>query len=129
MKLRIKGNSLRFRLSKSDVARLAQSGEITETVYLGPAPELKLSYALKVSRSQDALSVSYAEQTVTVSLSSEAVGRWAGAETEVGIYGRFDTGRVPLELMIEKDFACLDRSEKENEDTFSNPTACQPALK
>ena len=68
-----------------------------------------------------ALSVSYAEQTVTVSLSSEAVGRWAGAETEVGIYGRFDTGRVPLELMIEKDFACLDRSDEDNEDTFANP--------
>jgi len=26
-----------------------------------------------------------------------------------------------LALLIEKDFACLDRSEEDNEDTFPNP--------
>jgi hypothetical protein len=26
-----------------------------------------------------------------------------------------------LDVLIEKDFACLDRNDKENEDTFPNP--------
>lgn len=129
MKLRVKGSSLRFRLSKSDVARLAQSGEIAETVYFGSAPDAKFSYALKVSPSNSPLSVDYAEQTVTVSISNEAVSRWAAIETEVGIYGSVDIGREPLELLVEKDFACLDASEEENQDTFLNPNACQPTLK
>jgi hypothetical protein len=129
MKLRIKGNSLRFRLSKSDVALLAGSGMITETVYFGLAPEAKLSFALEVASSNVPFSVGYAEQKVTVSVSNEAVSRWARVETEVGIYGSVDTGHEPLELLIEKDFACLDASEEENEDTFPNPTVCQPVLK
>ncbi len=128
MKLRIKGNSLRFRLSKSEVAQLTQSGEIRETVYFGSSPEAKLSYVLKTSAPQVGLSVGYANQTVTVTVNSETVSRWASVETEVGIYGSFDTGREPLELTIEKDFACLDRSAEENEDTFSNPTACRSAF-
>ena len=129
MKLRVKGNSLRFRLSQSDVARLAQSGEIAETVYFGPEPDAKLSYALKASPSNVALSIGYAEQRVTVFLGSDAVSHWAAAESEVGIYGSVDTGREPLELSIEKDFACLDASEEENQDTFPNPAACQPGMK
>jgi hypothetical protein len=129
MKLRVKGNSLRFRLSKTDVTTLAESGAILETVYFGLAPDAKLSYALKTSPSNTLLSVDYAEQTVSVSVSAEAVSRWAKTETEVGIYGSVDIGREPLELLVEKDFACLDASDEENQDTFPNPIACQPVLK
>jgi hypothetical protein len=127
MKLRVKGNSLRFRLSQSDVFRLAEAGEVAETVYFAAAPEAKLTYALKAVPWTGPLSVAYADQTVTVSIDREAVLRWSRLNTEVGIYGTVETAREPLDLMIEKDFACLDASEKENQDTFPNPTACRPA--
>lgn len=129
MKLRIKGNSLRLRLSQSDVARLVQSGEIEETVYFTAEPDAKLTYALKVAPSSEALSVSYAAQRVAVSINAETAERWTSQDTEVGIYGSIDTGHGPLELLIEKDFACLDATEEENQDTFPNPIACQPVAK
>ena len=39
----------------------------------------------------------------------------ADAESPIGRYAG------TLALLIEKDFACLDRSEEDNEDTFPNP--------
>lgn len=129
MKLRVKGNSLRFRLSKSEVTRLAQSEALKETVYFGSASEAKLSYALNVSSSSERLSIGYAQQTVTVSIDTKTIAHWAATETEVGIYGSVDVGREPLDILIEKDFACLDASEEENRDTFPNPIACLPVSK
>jgi len=39
----------------------------------------------------------------------------------VGIYGDVDTGISRLAVIVEKDFACLDRSERDNIDRFPNP--------
>jgi hypothetical protein len=40
----------------------------------------------------------------------------------VGIYHVLDLGiRGPMELIVEKDFACLDGTEAENRDAFPNP--------
>jgi hypothetical protein len=45
-------------------------------------------------------------------------------DTEVGIYATVNLGHTgSLDVMIEKDFACLDRSDAENVDTFTNPNA------
>jgi hypothetical protein len=43
-------------------------------------------------------------------------------ETEVGIYARVPLGaEESLEVIVEKDFACLDRNDEESTDTFANP--------
>jgi hypothetical protein len=60
---------------------------------------------------------------VTVSLSDVQAVQW-GQEREVGVYSTLVLNpSISLEVMIEKDFACLDRNAKENEDTFENPRA------
>jgi hypothetical protein len=41
MKIRIKGNSLRYRLTKSDVAQLAEEGHLQEEVDFEPAAILR----------------------------------------------------------------------------------------
>jgi len=45
MKLRIKGNSLRLRVSRSELAHLQAGGRIEETIRFAEAPEAKLTYA------------------------------------------------------------------------------------
>jgi hypothetical protein len=41
---------------------------------------------------------------------------------QVGIYSSVDLGpRGVLELIVEKDFACLDLSDANNADAFPNP--------
>ena len=39
MKLRIKGNSLRFRVTQSELAKLVELGRVEETIYFGPEPD------------------------------------------------------------------------------------------
>jgi len=123
MKLRIKGNSMRLRVSPSEMKRLLSSGRIEEVIHFGPEPEARLTYALEQSESEEQLTVRYLPQQVTVALSSESARSWAQGE-QVGIYGVIDVGSGQLDLAIEKDFACLDRNEG-NEDTFANPKSGQ----
>lgn len=125
MKLRIKGNSLRLRITRSELARLLGGEEIEETIHFGPSPEAQLSYAL-VSRQQSApVSVNYSLPKLTVTLSQEQAKHWSN-ESEVGIYASLENGAAgSLEVIVEKDFACLDRGEEDNADTFANPHAGQ----
>jgi hypothetical protein len=58
---------------------------------------------------------------VAVVLSSESVREWAHSSEQVGVYGRFDVWNGELMLRVEKDFACLDGINADNEDTFPNP--------
>jgi hypothetical protein len=39
----------------------------------------------------------------------------------VGVYGRLYVWNGELMLLVEKDFACLDGTNADNDDTFSNP--------
>jgi hypothetical protein len=46
MKLRIKGNTLRVRVSRSEVARLLAGDCLEETIHFSPEPVAKFTYAL-----------------------------------------------------------------------------------
>ncbi len=120
MKLRIAGNSLRLRVSRSDLARLMQCGRIEETIHFAAEASAQLSYALEQSEANAELSVVYRPQAVTVLLPGSAAREWAEGD-KVGIYGDVDTGISRLAVIVEKDFGCLDRSEQDNIDRFPNP--------
>jgi hypothetical protein len=120
MKLRINGNSLRLRVSPSEMTRLIQSGRIDETVHFGSEEGAKLTYALEHTSRVQAMMVRYEPQQVTVVVSSGDAKRWAAGE-DVGLYGESASSHGPLELAIEKDFACLDKNDAVDADTFPNP--------
>ena len=120
MKLRIKGNSLRLRVSPSEVTRLLETGRIEETIHLSPDQNARLTYALEHTSQSPAITVIYMPQQVTVVVSSSAARHWAEGQ-DIGIYGETSTAGGSLELAVEKDFACLDKGAAENSDTFPNP--------
>jgi len=120
MKLRITSNSLRLRISQSDLARFMQSGQIEETIHFAADAAAQLSYALEQSDTAREISLVYQPQSVTVSIPSAAARDWAGGN-RVGIYGDVDVGIYKLTVTVEKDFACLDGTNRENIDTFPNP--------
>jgi hypothetical protein len=123
MKLRIKGNSLRLRVSRSELALFQAGGRIEETIRFTAAPEATLTYALESALRSSPVSVRYGSREVTVILSQDRARIW-GAEDEVGVYTTLDMGPAgSLEVVVEKDFACLDRSDEDNSDTFANPVA------
>ncbi len=121
MKLRIKGNSLRFRVTPSEVKQLLGAGAVRESVRLTANPEGQLTYAVVSSQSGLTTTVSYQSGNITVSVPQSELERWAGGD-EVGVYAEVALGGdQSLSVAIEKDYACLDRSDAENEDTFQNP--------
>ena len=122
MKLRIKGNSLRLRISQTELAQLLRDGTIEETIHFGMAAEATLTYGLKHAAADRDIGLEYVAQRVTVVLSTAAATRWTEGD-DVGIYGSCATGDGALELMLEKDFACLDRDDPANKDAFPNPKA------
>jgi hypothetical protein len=119
MKLRIKGNSLRLRISQSEMQALLRDGEIEDTIRFGPAHDACLTYALRLQESSPEIGLDYRPQRVTILLSNAAATHWAGTD-EVGIYGDSASG---IALLVEKDFACLDSDDPQYADAFPNPKA------
>jgi hypothetical protein len=118
MKLRIKGNSIRLRVTPSEVKQLLRRGEIQEYVQLTANPMDRLTYAVVSSPSGPTTTVAYHLGDITVSVPAVQLKQWAGGD-DIGIYADLALGEDwALSVAIEKDFACLDRSDAENEDTF-----------
>jgi hypothetical protein len=123
MKLRIKGNSLRLRVSRSEVTRLLKGERVEETIHFAPQAIAKLTYALERESSVVAPTVRYIEGEVTVRIPADQAITWCLTD-QVGIVERVSLGPLgSLDLVIEKDFACLDRSDEDNQDAFANPNA------
>jgi hypothetical protein len=49
MKLRIKGNSLRIRVGRSELERFLDDGRVEDTIHFAPQPEARLTYVLESS--------------------------------------------------------------------------------
>jgi hypothetical protein len=120
MKLRIKGNSLRLRVSPSEIERLLTIGRIEETIRFAPQQDASLTYALECMASEKKIDVRYRPHEVTVVISTGTAHKWA-EEEQVGVYSAVNIGGSQLEVAVEKDFACLEGDEADNADTFPNP--------
>ena len=120
MKIRMKGNSLRLRVGRSELARFLEDGYIDETIHFAAAPVASFTCTLEVAPQSDrATTVRYKPCEVGVVLTPEQVRLWQ-RDDQVGIYTHIDLGAGrTLEIIVEKDFACLDGSD--SLDTFDNP--------
>ena len=121
MKVRIKGDSLRLRVSRSEVERLLEGDCLEETIHFAPDACARFTYALQQNHLMGTPAVEYTENRVTVVIPADQANTW-GFTDQVGIAADIDLGNIgSLALLIEKDFACLDRSDEDNKDAFPNP--------
>lgn len=122
MKLRIRGNTLRFRLTQSEVAELERTGYVAEAVHF--APDQTLSYRLE-STEDSTIKASFRNQAISVAIPVAALAAWANSD-QVGIETNIPSAQSSLRILIEKDFACLtDRVNEDDSDAFPNPnTSC-----
>lgn len=112
MKIRIKGNSLRYRLTKSDVAKLGSEGFLEEsTEFAGKT----LVYAIETIQG-DSLMADYIGDRIVLSMPKPMIDELNDTD-RVG----FDDRNGPVSLLIEKDFTCLDNVEEDQSDNFPNP--------
>ena len=121
MKVRIKGNSLRLRISRSEVGRLLAGVCLEEAIRFAPELSAKFTFTLQCEPALSMPTVLYAENRVAILIPADQANEW-GATGQVGIAEDISLGALgSLALLIEKDFACLDGSDEDNQDTFANP--------
>ena len=87
MKLRIKGNSLRLRVSRSELAQFQAGSRIEETIRFTAAPEATFTYALESALRSSPVNVRYGSREVTVILSQDRARICGGKRTS----GRYST--------------------------------------
>ena len=130
MKLRIHGNSIRFRITQSEMAALVDGIRLEDTVQFGPAQTEILSYALEISPQCSEVRALYSQGVIQVVLPVNLARALAGTD-QVGIeHVQPVAGGVALKIVLEKDFQCFHPRAGENEsDSFPNPKPNQQAAK
>ena len=120
MKLRIKGNSLRLRLSQIDVELLKAESLVQDRIKFGPAKEQSLLYRLVKSNVKKVNAV-YQDNEITVSIPESVMRKWFEPE-EVSIRAVMLMNAETLNILVEKDFQCLKpRPDELEEDLFPHP--------
>ena len=122
MKLRIRDNSIRLRLSRGEVDILRDAGLVAGRTGFPGGREFQ--YVIEGSPASVNPGAFFSDHTVTVRLPETTVLAWANSE-QVSIVGeqRLDDGEL-LSILVEKDFACLAPREGEDEsDMFAHPEA------
>ena len=128
MKLRIKGNSIRLRLGRSEVQQLTIAGAVEESTAFGPFKQQCLAYALCVSHEEQPIYAYLIERRIEIRVPKSVIDHWAATD-QVSIQAVQRSGLAgELRILIEKDFACIDDASAESQaDAFLHPHFCAPA--
>lgn len=122
MKLRLTSDSVRLRLNQTDVAQLAQSGELNEKVEF--PGRVRFVYGLRVSGESEQGSARFADGELIVNIPAAPAAAWMGSNKEVGLYYDQKSEGGVLRLIIEKDFQCIDGPPEEIDPAgYPNPLA------
>ena len=123
VKLRLQFNSVRFRLKRGEVEQLARTGRVEEKILVGSGDDETFDYLLESTAAVSSPIASVTARGIIVQVPSDEVMKWASTD-QVGIEGRQPAdNETSLQILIEKDFACIDGNDEENADTFPNPLA------
>ena len=117
MKIRIKENSVRLRLTKIEVKSFLDFKEFSQTTHFG---NTIFQYSLKVSHDCDGLNATFTDNEICVYISPEWAEKWK-ADNEVGFSKTIQIGGHILTLKVEKDFVCLDETDEDQSDNYPNP--------
>jgi hypothetical protein len=113
MKLRMRHNSVRLRLTRGEVDQLVEAGIVEETVEFRPQP---LVYILHASEDCRQMEARFNDGWMTISVPDAQAKKWAGTE-QVGMQAT----HAGVAILVEKDWECRHAESEENEDAFPHP--------
>lgn len=118
MKIRIQGNAVRFRLTRTEVKTLCEKDMVKEKTQFN---EAHFVYAVKASNQYDNLQASFFDQGIILFVPKDTLIDWY-TNDQVGFYHTqiLDNGQK-LDLKLEKDFVCLDDRAEDESDNYPNP--------
>ena len=120
MKIRIKDNSIRLRLTRGEVDAMRDTGVVTSIT--GFPGSRHFTYSLESSPASVNPAAFYSDNEIRVRLPETVVLAWATTE-QVSIEGEqiLDDGET-LSILVEKDFACLaPRPDEDESDMYPHP--------
>jgi hypothetical protein len=121
MKLRIKGATLRLRLTQGEIRALHEGGRVEEQVPFGP--NVSLVYRLRKDGAAREISASYRGNVVEIQVPAVMADEWC-VNQQVTLAQVQSAGGADLNITLEKDFACLaPRAGEDESDSFPHPDA------
>lgn len=116
MKIRIKDNSIRFRLSQNEINELCHQGKVNASCRLS---NTELGYQIIAYRESPYI-VEFKDNSITLFINKDLIENWESNDI-VGFDGITEEGTT---ILIEKDFQCLKPRPNEDESNlFPNPQA------
>ncbi|SEO11277.1 hypothetical protein [Mucilaginibacter sp. OK283] len=112
MKIRIKGNSLRYRLTKTDVETFDRDGYLEESTKFGTRT---FKYALQRTETEF-LTADFTDNTIIMYMPVALALEWTSTN-RVG----YENNSSEMYLLVEKDFKCLDNVAEDQSDNYPNP--------
>lgn len=123
MKIRIRGNFVRFRLTQSEVKEISEKGFYQETTAFDLGAGQVFTYRLEAVEGITQLQAALSHNTITMQMPANEALTWY-ANDKIGFENDIDNGTPsPLHLLLEKDFACLDETVEDQSDNYPNPLA------
>jgi hypothetical protein len=119
MKLRIKGSSIRLRLTEPEVRTLAADGALEEIVRFPDGA----TWTYRLERAAaTAITAALKNGMLTVGVPAEEIASWAGSD-RVGMEAALPlSGGQAMKILIEKDFECLHpRADEPNLGAYAHP--------
>ena len=118
MKVRIRGNSVRYRLTKSEVEQLKLNGFYQEETQFAANT---FTYLLKADNNVNHLEASFENNILTIFVPKTDADSWFETE-KIGHQHDFkQSNGESLFLLIEKDFVCLDETVEDQSDNYPHP--------
>ncbi len=121
MKIRIKGNSVRLRLTQTEINTFAEKGTISEVICFGSLANQKLTYTL-VKGTTNEFDAKYQENEIKITLPNNQASIWTSTnlvslEAKIAI-----SDEEKLLILVEKDFKCLQpRANEDETDHYPHP--------
>ena len=123
MKIRIKGNSIRYRLTKTEIDNFGKHGWLEEkTEFLNGH---SFHYCLERKTGIENMEASFSGNRICIFVPEKIASEWTTTDI-VGFDTKMKIGEgKELFLLIEKDFVCLDHTLEDQSDNYENPNkAC-----
>lgn len=118
MKIRIKGNAIRIRVTKSEVSFFCKNGYLEEKTSFNTG---MFKYAIRQEENASRFEASFEENTIIFTLPKVMVEGWERNE-RVGFEETMTlSDGKELSLLLEKDFTCLEIREEDQSDNYPNP--------
>ncbi|WP_119079096.1 DUF7009 family protein [Chitinophaga alhagiae] len=118
MKIRIRGNSIRYRLDKADIAVLEARGKVEEHTRIGAH---SLHFCVRSKEGLQAPAIQLEGPAVHLAVPATQIQAWTGTDLTGFDAVIINPDGSELKILVEKDFKCLTERGEDESQAFDNP--------